>query len=263
MAEIEARLGELGITLPKAAAPVANYVAFVLSGDTLVVSGQLALGADGKLDAGPQGQARGGDLGRRRPRGRAASAPSTFWRRPRRHSAISTGSSAASGSAGSSMSSLAFIDMASIMNGASDLMVEVLGDKGRHARSTIGVASLPCGLRRRGRGAVPRPRLSRPDVARGLARRAPDRASRPPRSRAGHRRELARRGRCRDRGRVRHRMRCATHGRRRGRRVPRFHPRPADGAHGPGRCGSGTRAGRHGARRLGRPHPDADGTSSI
>ena len=39
----------------------------------------------------------------------------------------------------------AFTDMAAIMNGASDLMVEVLGDKGRHARSTVGVASLPLG----------------------------------------------------------------------------------------------------------------------
>ena len=56
MGMIEARLAELGIALPRAAAPVANYVAFVLEHDTLVVSGQLALGQDGTLDAAHKGK---------------------------------------------------------------------------------------------------------------------------------------------------------------------------------------------------------------
>ena len=144
MADIEARLGELGITLPKAAAPVANYVAFVLSGDTLVVSGQLALGADGKLDAahkGKLGAEISADAGRAAARLCAinvlAQAKAALGDLDRIERCVRLG--------GFINVDPSYIDMASIMNGASDLMVEVLGDKGRHARSTIGVASLPAG----------------------------------------------------------------------------------------------------------------------
>ena len=144
MGTIEARLAELGITLPRAAAPVANYVAFVLEHDTLVISGQLALGLDGKLDAAHKGK-----LG--------ADVPGEAGKAAARHCAINVlaQAKAALGDldrigrclrlGGFINAAPDFIDLALIMNGASDLMVEVLGDKGKHARSTIGVASLPLG----------------------------------------------------------------------------------------------------------------------
>ena len=144
MAEIEARLGELGITLPKAAAPVANYVGFVLAGETLVVSGQLALGGDGKLDAAHKGKLGAdvsGDAGRAAARLCAinvlAQVQAALGDLDRIERCVRLG--------GFINVEPTFTDMAAVMNGASDLMVEVLGDKGRHARSTIGVASLPLG----------------------------------------------------------------------------------------------------------------------
>jgi enamine deaminase RidA (YjgF/YER057c/UK114 family) len=113
---IESKLTELGLTLPALAAPIANYVGFVRTGDLLFVSGQLCLGADGKLVAKGKLGAAVGDLDRVvrvvRLGGFISSAPS-------------------------------FLDGPKIMNGASDLMVTVFGDKGRHARTTIGVAVLP------------------------------------------------------------------------------------------------------------------------
>jgi enamine deaminase RidA (YjgF/YER057c/UK114 family) len=144
MGTIDARLSELGITLPKAAAPVANYVAFVVSRDTLVISGQLALGLDGTLDAAHKGKLGAdvsGDAGRAAARNCAinvlAQAKAALGDLDRIERCIRLG--------GFINAAPDFTDLALIMNGASDLMVEVLGDKGRHARSTVGVASLPLG----------------------------------------------------------------------------------------------------------------------
>ena len=136
----DTRLAELGITLPTPAAPVATYVAYVQTGSLLVVSGQIPIqdgrvAYTGKLGAGvsiEQGQAAArlcainliaqvraacrGDLGRLRRvvrLGGFIAAPPEFTQH------------------------------ATVMNGASDLMVAVFGDAGRHARSTIGVPSLP------------------------------------------------------------------------------------------------------------------------
>ncbi len=144
MGLIDARLAELGIVLPKAAAPVANYVAFVTGRDTLVISGQLALGLDGTLDAGHKGKLGAdvsGDAGRAAARNCAinvlAQAKAALGDLDRIERCVRLG--------GFINAAPDFIDLALIMNGASDLMVEVLGDKGRHARSTVGVASLPLG----------------------------------------------------------------------------------------------------------------------
>jgi enamine deaminase RidA (YjgF/YER057c/UK114 family) len=144
MATIEARLSELGITLPKAAAPVANYVATVRGRDTLVISGQLALGPDGVLDAAHKGKLGAdvsGEAGRAAARNCAinvlAQAKAALGDLDRIERCVRLG--------GFINAAPDFIDLALIMNGASDLMVEVLGDKGRHARSTVGVASLPLG----------------------------------------------------------------------------------------------------------------------
>ena len=144
MGTIEARLAELGIALPHAAAPVANYVAFVLAGGTLVVSGQLALGPDGKLDAAHKGKLGvdvSGESGLVAARNCAinilAQAKAALGDLDRIERCLRLG--------GFINAAPDFVDLALIMNGASDLMVEVLGDRGRHARSTVGVASLPLG----------------------------------------------------------------------------------------------------------------------
>ncbi|MCC6305881.1 MAG: RidA family protein [Rhodobacteraceae bacterium] len=139
---IDARLRELAITLPDAPAPAANYVPFVRSGATVYVSGQISrdanglvlgrLGADLDVAAGAAAartcalaliaQARaacGGDLDRIvrvvKLTGFVNSAPG-------------------------------FVDQPKVVNGASDVMVAVFGEAGRHARSAVGVAALPLGV---------------------------------------------------------------------------------------------------------------------
>lgn len=144
MGPIETRLGELGITLPSPAAPVANYVPFVQAGDLVTISGQLCLGPDGKLAAEHVGLV--GD----------SVTPETA-KVAARLCAINLLAQlkAAIGNldqvvrcvrlGGFIASAPGFTGQAPVMNGASDLMVEVFADKGRHARSTIGVAGLPLG----------------------------------------------------------------------------------------------------------------------
>ena len=137
---VDARLTRLGIELPEPAAAVANYVPFVVTGNLVFVSGQLpmeggALAVTGKLGAAvslEQGQraarlcalnliaqvraALGGDLDRVarvvRIAGYVASTPD-------------------------------FTDQAKVVNGASDLMVEVFAEAGRHSRAAVGCPSLP------------------------------------------------------------------------------------------------------------------------
>ena len=139
---IDARLAELGLELPDAPAPAANYVPFVQSGDLVFISGQVpkndaglmtgTLGEDATVEEGVAAAeacalaliaqmkaAAGGDLDRIRRvvklTGFVNSAPD-FGEHP------------------------------AIVNGASDMMVEVFGDKGRHSRSAVGVANLPFGV---------------------------------------------------------------------------------------------------------------------
>lgn len=142
MGAIENRLQVMGVVLPVPAPPVANYVPFVISGPWLVVSGQLALGNDGKLDPGHVGKV-GASVSSEAGRAAArrcvvnilAQAKAALGDLERIHRCVRLGGfiNAAAG----------FSQVASVMNGASDFMVEVLGDKGRHARSTVGVAELP------------------------------------------------------------------------------------------------------------------------
>ena len=137
---IELKLAELGITLPRPMAPIANYVPYAVTGKLVVVSGQVPavdgrIAVTGKVGAGlslEQGReaarlcfinvlvhlkaACGGDLDRVRRvvrlGGFVASPPE-------------------------------FTSQAQVMNGASDLAVAVFGEAGRHARTTIGVPALP------------------------------------------------------------------------------------------------------------------------
>lgn len=142
MSAIEARLQSMNVTLPGPAAPVANYVPCVISGNLLIVSGQLALGSDGKLAPGHIGKVGGNvsvEAGRAAARlcainilaqAKAALGDLDLIRR-----CVRLG--------GFICAAPGFSQVAAVMNGASDFMVEVLGDAGRHARTTVGVAELP------------------------------------------------------------------------------------------------------------------------
>jgi enamine deaminase RidA (YjgF/YER057c/UK114 family) len=141
--QIDARLAELGIEVPDAVAPVANYVGHVVTGNLVFVSGQVPieggqaryvgkLGAEISLDDG-QAAARlcainilaqlkaacGGDL-------------------DRVVRIVKLG--------GFVNSTPEFTGQPKVVNGASDFMVEVFGDKGRHARAAVSAGSLPLGV---------------------------------------------------------------------------------------------------------------------
>jgi enamine deaminase RidA (YjgF/YER057c/UK114 family) len=140
MAQIEKKLADLGIVLPTPAAPIANYVGFVRTGPLLVVSGQICFGADGKLIAkGKLGGTVTVDDGQKAARACAinllAQCKLALGDLDKIVRVVRLG--------GFINSTPDFVDGPKVMNGASDLVVEVLGDKGRHARTTVGVAALP------------------------------------------------------------------------------------------------------------------------
>jgi enamine deaminase RidA (YjgF/YER057c/UK114 family) len=137
---IEKKLQELGITLQEPRPPIANYVAFVRTGNMLTVSGQLCLDGEGKLVA--KGQLGGGvsvEDGQRAARACAinllAQVKAALGDLDKVTRVVRLG--------GFINSAAGFADGPKVMNGASDLMVAVFGDKGKHARSTVGVAALP------------------------------------------------------------------------------------------------------------------------
>jgi enamine deaminase RidA (YjgF/YER057c/UK114 family) len=139
MSKVEARLAELGVTLPEPNAPVANYVPTVITGNLLHISGQVSVNADGgikgvvgaEVDAATAKQAAricginliaqmkralDGDLDR-------------VVRIVKLGGFVQAGPE--------------FFDIPQVVNGCSDLMVEAFGDAGRHARSAVGVYRLP------------------------------------------------------------------------------------------------------------------------
>ncbi|MBV9078534.1 MAG: RidA family protein [Methylobacteriaceae bacterium] len=144
MGTIDAKLQSLGITLPTPGAPVANYVPTVRSGSLLVVSGQICLGPDGKLAAEHVGRV-GAEVSAETAKAAArlcainviAQVKAAIGDLDRVVRCVRLG--------GFISSTPEYTGQAAAMNGASDLMVEVFGDKGRHARTTIGVAALPMG----------------------------------------------------------------------------------------------------------------------
>ena len=132
---IEKKLASSGITLPTPASPIANYVPFVRSGNMLVVSG-----GDGKLVAkGQLGGAVSIEDGQKAARACAinllAQLKAALGDLDKVARVVRLG--------GFINSAAGFVDGPKVMNGASDLMVEVFGDKGRHARTTVGVSALP------------------------------------------------------------------------------------------------------------------------
>ncbi len=141
MSRINARLAEIGLTLPDPVAPVANYVPYVVSGNLVFISGQVSMGPNG-LMAGKLG----GDVD------------------------LETGIAAAKACGVNLIAQLRaacggdldrvkrvvklggfvnctpeFTDQPKVVNGASDLMVAVFGEAGRHARAAVGAPSLPMG----------------------------------------------------------------------------------------------------------------------
>ena len=143
MSTVKERLESLGLALPKAAAPVANYVPFVRTGNLVVISGQICFGADGKI-----GPAHVGKLGAEvsAEDGIAAAKLCALNVLAQVEAAVGDlerGVVQCVRLGGFINCVPSFAGLAGIMNGASDLMVAVLGDRGRHARSTVGVAELP------------------------------------------------------------------------------------------------------------------------
>jgi enamine deaminase RidA (YjgF/YER057c/UK114 family) len=142
MSRIAARLKELGIELPNPVAPIANYVPYARLGAMLIVSGQLPIGLDGKLapaHAGKLGPGADVELGRAAARLCAinllAQARAALGDLDNIRSVVRLG--------GFFNVAGAFDALPQAMNGASDLIAEVFGDNGRHARTTVGVAHLP------------------------------------------------------------------------------------------------------------------------
>ena len=136
------RLAELGVTLPDAPAPAANYVPYVQVGSTLYVSGQISSGADG-LIIGKLGDTMAVEAG-------AAAAKTCAI------SLLAQVKAACGGDidrlvrvvklTGFVNSTTDFTDQPRVINGASDFLVEALGDAGRHARSAVSAAALPLGV---------------------------------------------------------------------------------------------------------------------
>jgi enamine deaminase RidA (YjgF/YER057c/UK114 family) len=142
MSRVENKLAELGVTLPTPAAPVANYVPFVRTGNLVVISGQICYGPDGKLSDAHKGKL-GAEVSPQA--GQEAARLCAINVLAQLKSAVGDLDKVVRcvrlGGFINAMPS--FAALPGIMNGASDLMVAVLGDKGRHARTTVGVAELP------------------------------------------------------------------------------------------------------------------------
>jgi enamine deaminase RidA (YjgF/YER057c/UK114 family) len=139
---ITEKLAEMGVTLPDAPAPAANYVPFVQAGDIVYVSGQISAGPDGFIV---------GKLGADMSVEDGATAAKTCA-----ISLLAQVKAACGGDidrlvrvvklTGFVNSTADFTDQPKVVNGASDFLAEALGDAGRHSRSAVSAASLPFGV---------------------------------------------------------------------------------------------------------------------
>ena len=134
----EDKLRELGLTLPTVPAPVANYVPFRRAGDVVYLSGQGPRKPDGSFHVGKVGR-------------------DVTWEEAYEHAKLTgLGLLAAARMAAGSLDKVEilkvlgmvngvpeFADQPKVINGCSDLFVQVLGERGRHARSAVGMGSLP------------------------------------------------------------------------------------------------------------------------
>lgn len=141
MSTPESRLASLGIKLPEPMAAVANYVPYVISGRNLYISGQVSVGPDGLIKGTlgsdmtlEQGQAAARFCGINLiAQARAAVGDLSRVRR-----VVKLGGFVACHPT--------FTDIPKVINGCSDLMVDVFGDAGRHARSAVSCPVLPLGV---------------------------------------------------------------------------------------------------------------------
>ncbi|WP_138379674.1 RidA family protein [Luteithermobacter gelatinilyticus] len=138
---VEEKLAALGLTLPEPAKPVANYVPYVVTNNLISISGQIPLSADGRLAfQGKVGQDLDEETAREAARlcainiiAQAKAACDGDLNRIRRIVKLGAFVNCTDG----------FEGQPAIINGASDLMVEIFGEKGRHSRSAVGVNALP------------------------------------------------------------------------------------------------------------------------
>ena len=140
-ASIEDKLASLGITLPVPKPPVANYVPVVRTGNLLFISGQLPIDGQGKMLTGKLGA--GTDIAAGQEAAKLCAINLLAQMKAelgdlekvvRLVKLVAFVNSAPD-----------FVDHPKVVNGASDFFVEVMGDKGRHARSAVGIAALPFG----------------------------------------------------------------------------------------------------------------------
>lgn len=137
---IEARLNTAGVVLPEAAAPAANYVPYVMTGKLLQTSGQLPMEGGKIAVTGKLGDSVALEDAQRAARlcainvlAQAKAAVGGDWTRVSRLLKLTVFVASAPH----------FVEQHKVANGASDFLVEILGDDGRHARSAVGVPALP------------------------------------------------------------------------------------------------------------------------
>lgn len=140
---VDKRIEELGLALPAAAAPVASYVPTVEAGNMLYVSGQISFAADGTLITGRLGADMDVDAGRKAAErcalmilAQVKAALGGNWGRVER--VVKLGVFV--------QCTPEFTQQPEVANGASDLMVAVFGDAGKHSRAAVGVPALPRGV---------------------------------------------------------------------------------------------------------------------
>ena len=143
MTEIEARLQQLDLALPKAAPPAANYVPFTVSGNTLYIAGQIPFLNGERAHIGRLGENMGIEAGQKAARACALNI-------------IAQVLAAVGGDESRIVRCLklggfvncvpSFDEMPAVVNGASDLIAHVFGERGKHARCAVGAPNLPFGV---------------------------------------------------------------------------------------------------------------------
>jgi enamine deaminase RidA (YjgF/YER057c/UK114 family) len=143
MSHIDAKLSELGLKLPDAPAPAANYIPYVVSGKLVFVSGQISIAEDGTLITGKVGADLDTEAGARAAArcalsllAQAKAACGGDFNRLKRVVKLT----------GFVNSTPDYADQPKVVNGASDLLVAVLGEAGRHSRSAVSAGALPLGV---------------------------------------------------------------------------------------------------------------------
>lgn len=141
--DIHQKLADQGLELPKAAAPAANYVPYVISGNHIFVAGQIPFLNGEKMHMGRLGDGLGIEEGRKAAQacalnifGQVNAAIGGDWSKIKRCVKLGAFVNCTPD----------FTDHPAVVNGASDLMVAVLGETGKHARFAVGAPSLPLGV---------------------------------------------------------------------------------------------------------------------